>query len=218
MFFKMCQSLTADKDAHRPADKRPSPIRKNPFQISNGRKKPPKPPEWSTSPKSNEDSSSPTTSSKVSKHAAFHSSRTGARKDFLKMTAAGLVGGQKDEVYYSDPESLPSLEVAYQNFQKVYSKYLDTVAIDRLREREYGHLGDREHVCMDYSGFGLFSHWQQVCLLPLHHQFYFGHVISAYLFWSLDFCIVTKTIFINPSTNTHSNACAQLKLMGIWVG
>lgn len=93
--------------------------------------------------------------------AAIHSGRTGARREFAKVTTQGL----GTEEFYSNPENLPSLEAAYQSFKQVYPRFKETVAVDVIREREYEHLGEGDHVCFDYSGFGLFSHRQQVCLL-----------------------------------------------------
>lgn len=156
MFLRICRGSTVDKDAHKPKGKKTMPSIPNPFQ--NHARKAPK--LASPSPPSKEVSPIASPSSKISKKPSAHSGRIGARKDFLKVTTRGL----GTEEFYSNPETLPSLEVAYQNFKQVYSRFSETVAVDRLREREYGHLGEREHVCLDYSGFGLFSHWQQVCI------------------------------------------------------
>ncbi|BBN11332.1 hypothetical protein MPTK1_5g11010 [Marchantia polymorpha subsp. ruderalis] len=83
--------------------------------------------------------------------------RVEARKEFLKVTTKGT----RDEAY-TNPESLPPLDDAYNNFQHIYPKFAETWAVDDLREREYFHLEEGEHVCMDYCGFGLFSYYQQV--------------------------------------------------------
>ncbi|KAG6545985.1 hypothetical protein Mapa_012647 [Marchantia paleacea] len=83
--------------------------------------------------------------------------RVEARKEFLKVTTKGT----RDEAY-TNPESLPPLDDAYNNFQRIYPKFSETWAVDDLREREYFHLEEGEHVCMDYCGFGLFSYYQQV--------------------------------------------------------
>ncbi|KAL2650362.1 hypothetical protein R1flu_018490 [Riccia fluitans] len=83
--------------------------------------------------------------------------RLEARKEFLKVTSKGLT----DEVF-TNAESLPSLEDSYNHFQQIYPKFSETWAVDHLRDREYSHLMEADHVCMDYCGFGLFSHGQQV--------------------------------------------------------
>ncbi|KAL2623225.1 hypothetical protein R1flu_003430 [Riccia fluitans] len=83
--------------------------------------------------------------------------RVEARREFLKVTSKGFRG----EVY-TDPESLPSLETAYNSFQSTYPRFAETWAIDDLRDREYSHLVEEGHVCMDYCGFGLFCYYQQV--------------------------------------------------------
>nr|PNR59495.1 hypothetical protein PHYPA_002286 [Physcomitrium patens] len=155
MFFKVCRSSTADDDAHRGSDKRIMPSLRNPFQ--NQARKDSK--AVNAAPQSkNASSAGANVTKKTSKKVTTHIGRIGARKDFLKVTTQGL----GSEGFYSNPESLPSLETAYKNFKQVYPRFSETVAVDRLREREYGHLAEGEHVCFDYSGFGLFSHWQQV--------------------------------------------------------
>ncbi|CAK9270821.1 unnamed protein product [Sphagnum jensenii] len=98
------------------------------------------------------------TTSRKSANSSSTSGRAGVRKDFLKRTALGT----GTEHSFCTPESLPSLEVAFSSFKQVYPRYQETVAVDCLREREYAHLGENGHVCMDYYGFGLFSQWQQV--------------------------------------------------------
>ncbi|KAL3701353.1 hypothetical protein R1sor_019375 [Riccia sorocarpa] len=83
--------------------------------------------------------------------------RVEARKEFLNVTSEGL----RDEVF-TNPESLPSLNDAYNNFQHIYPQFSQTWVVDEVRDREYSHLLEAEHVCMDYCGFGLFSYYQQV--------------------------------------------------------
>ncbi|KAG0568910.1 hypothetical protein KC19_6G051200 [Ceratodon purpureus] len=152
MFFKICRSSTADEDAHRGSDRRAMPSLRNAFQ-NQGRKDP-----KAGNARPQNASSVATGTNKAGKGRGIHSGRTGARKDFLKLTTQGL--GTED--FYSNPESLPSLEAAYQNFKQAYPRFKETSAVDVLREHEYEHLREGEHVCFDYSGFGLFSHRQQV--------------------------------------------------------
>ena len=155
MFFKICRSSTADEDAHRGSNKRTMPSLRNAFQ--NQGRKGPKP----VNARPQNVSSLAKGTNKNAKTRGIHSGRTGARKDFLKLTAQGL--GTED--FYSNPESLPSFEAAYQHFRQAYPRFKETAAVDVLREHEYEHLREGEHVCFDYSGFGLFSHRQQVCYL-----------------------------------------------------
>ncbi|MFS7984032.1 hypothetical protein Hanom_Chr11g00981771 [Helianthus anomalus] len=46
----------------------------------------------------------------------------------------------------------------------MYLKYKDSEKIDELRGDEYCHSSDRNKVCLDYCGFGLFSFMQSVNL------------------------------------------------------
>ena len=62
-------------------------------------------------------------------------------RNFLKAISLGL--GTKET--YSNPETIPPLEAAYKNFKHVYSRFSKTAAVERLREREYSHLGEGEH-------------------------------------------------------------------------
>lgn len=50
---------------------------------------------------------------------------------------------------------------SYRYFTKVYPEYLDTLAVDEIRTQEYAYLNESGHVYLDYSGYGLFSQWQQ---------------------------------------------------------
>jgi hypothetical protein len=60
-----------------------------------------------------------------------------------------------------------SFDAAFQKFKQAYPRFKETSAVDVLREHEYEHLREEEHVCFDYSGFGLFSRRQQVCWLVI---------------------------------------------------
>ncbi|CAM6105347.1 unnamed protein product [Calypogeia fissa] len=83
--------------------------------------------------------------------------RLEVRREFLRTTTKGT----QDEVY-ANPESLPSLEVAYDTFLRTYPNFSETFEVDDLRDREFFHLEESQHVCMDYCGFGLFSYYQQI--------------------------------------------------------
>jgi hypothetical protein len=157
MFFKICRSSTADEDAHRGSNRRAMPSLRNAFQ-NPGRKDP-----KAVNARPQNASSIATGTNKAGKSRGIHNGRTGARKDFLKLTAQGL--GTED--FYSNPESLPSFDAAFQKFKQAYPRFKETSAVDVLREHEYEHLREEEHVCFDYSGFGLFSRRQQVCWLVI---------------------------------------------------
>ncbi|PON67605.1 Glycine dehydrogenase (decarboxylating) [Trema orientale] len=62
------------------------------------------------------------------------------------------------QYYYTNHESLPSLEESFSYFIKAYPQYSQTHQADQLRSQEYYHLN---HVCLDYIGYGLFSYSQQ---------------------------------------------------------
>jgi len=173
MFFKICRSSTADEDAHsRSVDRRAMPSLRNAFQNSGMRKQKQKQ-DSSKVRKANRPQNGASLAPGRNKSGAIHSGRTGARRDFVKVTTQGL----GTEEFYTNPENLPSLEAAYQSFKQVYPRFKETVAVDVLREREYEHLGEGDHVCFDYSGFGLFSHRQQVWHL-LHSSV---HLLSFFV-------------------------------------
>eukprot|EP00250_Pteridium_aquilinum_P034134 c7118_g1_i1 orf=918-3254(+) len=54
-----------------------------------------------------------------------------------------------------------SEDEAFLEFLSVYPSYRNTVAIDTLRHKEYPHLDEEGHVCLDYTGVGLFSRSQR---------------------------------------------------------
>jgi selenocysteine lyase/cysteine desulfurase len=66
-----------------------------------------------------------------------------------------------EEVFYERRAALPNQGQAFQEFLRMYPLYLDTLAVDHIREDEYPHLNERSQVCLDYMGVGLFSHAQQ---------------------------------------------------------
>ena len=61
--------------------------------------------------------------------------------------------------YFTNHESVPSLEESFSYFIEAYPQYSQTHQADQLRSREYYHLIN--HVCLDYIGHGLFSYSQQ---------------------------------------------------------
>ena len=52
-------------------------------------------------------------------------------------------------------------EKAFSEFLSSYSAYKETMVIDSLRKEEYSHLEDKNQVCLDYTGVGLFSNSQK---------------------------------------------------------
>lgn len=163
MFFKICRSSTADEDAHgssrRSVDsRRAMPTLRNAFHQNPKHQQDPSKGRNKASKGARNRASGAQPPGRNKGGAGIGGGRTGARREFAKVTTQGL----GNEEFYSNPENLPSLEVAYQSFKQVYPRFKETVAVDVLREREYENLGEDDHVCFDYSGFGLFSHRQQV--------------------------------------------------------
>eukprot|EP01018_Ginkgo_biloba_P016084 Gb_37045 [translate_table: standard] len=78
-----------------------------------------------------------------------------AHRDFMNSTALLM------DTTYRNHESLPSLHDAYAKLTQIYPKYEESQHADDIRAKEYNHLQQNDHVCMDYFGFGLFSHLQQ---------------------------------------------------------
>ncbi|KAI5061261.1 hypothetical protein GOP47_0023766, partial [Adiantum capillus-veneris] len=58
-------------------------------------------------------------------------------------------------------DGLPSEEEEFSKFTAMHPGYLETLVVDELRDEEYGELQEDGHVCLDYSGHGLFSQLQQ---------------------------------------------------------
>lgn len=79
-----------------------------------------------------------------------------SRSDFATTTAASFF----PNTHFTNHESLPSLEDAYAVFLQVYPQYAATENADKIRETEYNHLAD--HICLDYTGIGLFSYAQKL--------------------------------------------------------
>lgn len=67
---------------------------------------------------------------------------------------------EMDEVFVSS-ESIRSEEEEFASFTAMHPGYLETLVVDELRDEEYGELQEDGLVCLDYSGYGLFSQLQQ---------------------------------------------------------
>ncbi|MCO5590778.1 hypothetical protein L7F22_044753 [Adiantum nelumboides] len=86
----------------------------------------------------------------------FRRSSSQVHREFLRATA-----GVSDGKLISFFDTLPSCEEAYTHFIHSYPRFVETRTLDHLRLQEYAHLEEEELACLDYCGFGLFSHAQQ---------------------------------------------------------
>ncbi|XP_010907653.1 uncharacterized protein [Elaeis guineensis] len=77
-----------------------------------------------------------------------------SRSNFAKSTTSFLF----PNTHFTNHESLPSLHDAFSSFSAAYPQYTETQQADHIRDREYHHL--MNHVCLDYTGFNLFSRAQ----------------------------------------------------------
>ncbi|KAJ8632293.1 hypothetical protein MRB53_025629 [Persea americana] len=84
------------------------------------------------------------------------SSVAASRVNFINATASSLFPNSQ----FTNHESLPSLSEAFSSFTKTYPQYTETVECDHIRAHEYYHLSLFNRVCLDYNGYGLFSHLQ----------------------------------------------------------
>ncbi|XP_068649762.1 molybdenum cofactor sulfurase [Aristolochia californica] len=79
-----------------------------------------------------------------------------SRSKFVISTASSIF----PDTQFTNHESLPSLPEAFSNFTEAYPQYSETEQADRIRTDEFYHLMLSDQVCLDYIGFGLFSHSQ----------------------------------------------------------
>ncbi|KAL9678411.1 hypothetical protein QQ045_016255 [Rhodiola kirilowii] len=77
---------------------------------------------------------------------------------------------------FTNHESIPSMEMSFSSFLKAFPQYTETCHADEIRAREYYHLSDRQHVCLDYIGHGLFSFHQMNQADPTPSNFPFFEV------------------------------------------
>lgn len=69
---------------------------------------------------------------------------------------------------FTNHECLPSYEELFANLQEAYPHYSQTNLADEIRANEYHHLTLSKHVCLDYTGNGLFSYYQQQKMIKSH--------------------------------------------------
>ncbi|KAM2722003.1 hypothetical protein EV2_042996 [Malus domestica] len=81
------------------------------------------------------------------------STSAACRRDFAATTSSSIFPNTE----FTNHESLPSLQESFTDFTKVYSKYHETEEVDQIRAKEYAHLSQSNHTCLDYIGIGLFS-------------------------------------------------------------
>lgn len=83
--------------------------------------------------------------------------RNSSRHEFAASTASSLYPNTE----FTNHEAIPSQKESLSNFTKSYPLYLETSKADQIRVKEYSHLSQSSHVCLDYVGHGLFSYRQQ---------------------------------------------------------
>ncbi|XP_074569511.1 molybdenum cofactor sulfurase-like [Curcuma longa] len=81
------------------------------------------------------------------------STRT-TRSNFVKLSRGSVFLN----THFTNHESLPSLDEAFQSFIAIYPEYGETHRADHIRGNEFSHLS--RQVCLDYTGFSLFSYEQ----------------------------------------------------------
>lgn len=84
------------------------------------------------------------------------STSAACRRDFAETTSTSIF----PNTHFTNHESLPSLRESFTEFTTAYPNYSDTEQVDYIRAREYYHLAQSNHTCLDYIGIGLFSYSQ----------------------------------------------------------
>lgn len=83
--------------------------------------------------------------------------RISSRHEFAASTTSSLY----PYTQFTNHEAIPSLDESLSSFTNAYPLYLETSKADQIR-KEYFHLSQSSHVCLDYIGHGLFSYEQQL--------------------------------------------------------
>ncbi|CAN6569363.1 unnamed protein product [Malus baccata var. baccata] len=105
------------------------------------------------------------------------STTAACRRDFAATTSSSIF----PNTVFTNHECLPSLHESFADFTNVYPKYHETAEVDRIRAKEYYHLSQSNHTCLDYIGIGLFSSSQ------LHNHESSSQVRSDFPFFSLSY-------------------------------
>ncbi|KAG4930329.1 hypothetical protein AAZX31_17G128100 [Glycine max] len=83
---------------------------------------------------------------------------TSSHDDFVAATSSTL----HPHTNFTNHESLPSLQDSYISFTKAFPQFSTTTSeVDQIRALEYHHLSNHSNACFDYTGYGLFSYYQQ---------------------------------------------------------
>lgn len=85
------------------------------------------------------------------------------RQEFFSSIVSSI---QQKSQFFTNHESLPSLEESVSSLNKTCPQHLKTSLADQIRSQEYYHLSQSNHVYLDYIGNGLFSYSQQ----EFHHS------------------------------------------------
>ncbi|KAM1690357.1 hypothetical protein EV1_031729 [Malus domestica] len=81
------------------------------------------------------------------------STSAACRCDFAATTSSSIF----PNTVFTNHESLLSLHESFADFTNIYPKYHETEEVDRIRAKEYYHLSQSNHSCLDYIGISLFS-------------------------------------------------------------
>lgn len=79
------------------------------------------------------------------------------RQNFMSATTFSL----HPNTQFTNHESLPALDCSFSNLTNAYPQYALTNQADQIRDQQYSHLSQSNHVSLDYIGHGLFSYSQQ---------------------------------------------------------
>ncbi|XP_051115531.1 uncharacterized protein LOC127240741 [Andrographis paniculata] len=93
-------------------------------------------------------------------HSSPPNSGTDPRQDFN----SAILSSIQPNTYFTNHESLPSLQEMFTSLNNAIPSYSNTVLADHIRALEYSHLAN--HVCLDYTGHGLFSYSQLYGSVP----------------------------------------------------
>lgn len=87
----------------------------------------------------------------------FTRTATTPKQDFFSAICSSI----RPDTSFTNHESLPPWRELYSDLKNSFPQYSNTDSVDQIRSQEYYHLSLSNHVCLDYTGNGLFSHSQQ---------------------------------------------------------